>query len=355
MRIIERYLMRQILQHFAVALTTVVGIFLVADFFNQIDNVVDHKATVGQAALYFLARIPLEQFVPVSVLLAVLAAFGLMNKHNEMTALRSCGASLLGLTRPVLKVGLGFTVLMLLVAEVVTPVLRGAANRMWLQEVKGVKVSAQEKDIWLRGPHSIVHIRYFDPARRSIGGVTVNLFDERFQLVRRLDAREGVFQDGRWLLRDLMEQVRDDAQGGFRVVLHAEKAEDLGLAPDDLQQVAKSSEEMSFWDLWAYVRRIEAEGYNATVYRVDLHAKATFPLVCLILCLCGPGIAARRGRRDNLAVVMVYGILTAFGFWVLQSLCLSMGYGGMLPPPVAAWVPVLVFGSLGSLILLTAD
>jgi lipopolysaccharide export system permease protein len=185
--------------------------------------------------------------------------------------------------------------------------------------------------------------------------VTVSIFDERFQLVRRLDAREGVFQDGRWLLRDLMEQVRDDAQGGFRVALHPEKAEDLGLAPEDLQRVAKSSEEMSFWDLWAYVRRIEAEGYNATVYRVDLHAKATFPLVCLILCLCGPGIAARRGRRDNLAVVMVYGILTAFGFWVLQSLCLSMGYGGMLPPPLAAWLPVLVFGSLGSLILLTAD
>jgi lipopolysaccharide export system permease protein len=355
MRIIEHYLRSEILKYFAISLATVVGIFLVADFFNQIDNVVEHKATAGQAVLYFLSRIPLEQFIPVSVLLAVLAAFGLMNKHNEMTALRSCGASLLGLTRPVLKVGLGFALVMLLVAEVLAPIARGAANRVWLQEVKGVKVSAREKDIWLRGTRSIVHIRYFDPARRSISDVTVSLFDENFQLIRRLDAREGVYREGQWVLRDLMEQIRDEAQGGFRVVHHVEKPETLDLAPADLLEVAKASEEMSFWDLWAYVRRIEAEGYNATVYRVDLHAKATYPLVCLILCLCAPGIAARRGRKDNLAVVMVYGILVAFGFWVLQSLCLSMGYGGMLPPPVAAWIPVLVFASLGTLILLTAD
>jgi lipopolysaccharide export system permease protein len=32
-----------------------------------------------------------------------------------------------------------------------------------------------------------------------------------------------------------------------------------------------------------------------------------------------------------------------FIFWVVYSFCLSLGYGGMIPAPVAAWTANLIF------------
>jgi len=54
--------------------------------------------------------------------------------------------------------------------------------------------------------------------------------------------------------------------------------------------VAKKSEEMNFKELYAHIRRIESEGYDATAQRVDLYAKFAFPFVCLLLSILVPGL-----------------------------------------------------------------
>ena len=110
-----------------------------------------------------------------------------------------------------------------------------------------------------------------------------------------------------------------------------------------------------FRELLGYIRKVEAEGYAATAYRVDLWAKIAFPFICIILCLVGTGIAAKTALKDGMAVSIAYGIGIAFLYWIFYSFCLSLGYGGMLPPPVAAWSANLVFLCLGVFTLIQAE
>ena len=50
------------------------------------------------------------------------------------------------------------------------------------------------------------------------------------------------------------------------------------------------------------------------------------------------------GRHGVFALsVIAMGIGVAFLYWILNSFCLSLGYGGVLPPIVAAWVANCVF------------
>jgi len=229
------------------------------------------------------------------------------------------------------------------------------ANRIWLKEVRNdPTVVSREKNIWIKGNRSITHIKYYNSLNKTIFGVTRNTFDENFRLIRKIDARKGVFKKGKWILYDFIEQNFSKAEGG-NVISHKKRAERLDLLPEDLKRVMKISEEMNFKDLLEFTRKVESEGYDAAMYKVDLYAKVAFPFVCIVMCLVGTGVAVRGKTKDGLPVSIAYGIGIAFLYWIFYSFCLSLGYGGMLHPIIAAWTSNLVFFCLGALTLLNAE
>ena len=152
-----------------------------------------------------------------------------------------------------------------------------------------------------------------------------------------------------------MEQILDKKKEKYDITFHKKKTERLNVLPENLNIVTKKSEEMTFGELFKYIKKIEAEGYDATIYKVDLYAKIAFPFICVIMSMVGTGLAARGTVREGMPVVIVYGIGTAFIYLIFYSFCLSLGYCEMLPPAIAAWTANLAFFSFGALTLLNAE
>ena len=357
MSIVHKYLSREILKYFCLVLAAVVGIYLVVDFFEKIDDILDAGLPLSKVLVFFGLRIPavVSQVTPVSVLLAVIIVFGLMVKHNETVALRSGGVSTYYLARPVLLIGLIFGALLFFFSEVLVPITMAGANSIWQNEVKSASaVATRKKDIWIKDHRAISHIRYFIPSEKTILGLTVNRFDEDFRLARRIDAEKGVYGGDMWRLFNVIEQNLIEDDGSYRITHEPEQTVKLQFSPEDLNRVLKTGEEMSFSELSAHVREVEAEGYSATTHRVDLYAKIAFPFVCVIMSMVGTGLALWRKRQEGLAGSIFYGIVWAFFYWTLYSFCLSLGYGGMLLPVVAAWLGNVVFFCLGAFMLFKA-
>lgn len=360
MRLISRYIFRRLTGYAGAVLVAVVGIYLTVDFFERVDNFMDAGRPVFQTLVYLAYKTPaiIAQILPLSVLMAVLIVFGLMARHHELIALKSSGVSVYALVRPVVVFGLAVTILLILFSEVVVPAATARSNHIWRTrdgDSTGAVVS-RSRNIWLRESERILFIRYYHPREGAVYGLTLYEFTPDFRLARRLDARMGQFTEAGWRLEGVLEQVRSpQTTGGYRVRNLPETRVALPLTPDDLTRVAKSAEEMNFAELLTYVREVEAGGYDATAYRVDLHAKIAFPLVCLILGMVGVGMAARTGLREGMPVSIAYGLGTGFLYWVLHSFNLSLGYGGMLPAPVAAWAANVVFACLGVYLLVGAE
>ena len=289
------------------------------------------------------------------ILLAVLITFGLMNKNNEIIALKSGGMSVYHFLRPLLFIGLIITVSLFFLSEIVVPITIGKANEIWRREVKKYTLTSTQKNIWFKGNQSISHISYFNPKDQTISGITLNYFDQQFKLTRRVDAVKGRFIERQWVLYDTMEQVLNQNTGSYDVEFHTEKVEDIDFLPEDLQRVAKKSEEMNFQEIYHYVQDVEAEGYDATPYRVDFHGKFALPVACLILCIIGVGITLRKHTGQGLSVTIIYGITVVFLYWISQSFCLSLGYGGILPPIIAAWISNFIFTCFAGFNLLNAE
>jgi lipopolysaccharide export system permease protein len=238
----------------------------------------------------------------------------------------------------------------------VVPETTVRANTIWIEEVKKKSLmSSREKNIWIKGNRRITHITYYNPIKQKIYGVSVSFFDDRFRLIRKIDAEQGVFQDSAWLLTDLIEQTWDETTQSFQIS-HAESLmEPLDFEPVDLAKVVRKPEEMSFRELQRYIRKVEDEGYDATIHRVNLHAKPAYAFVCIIMCFMGMGLAVRKGIDRSIFFSIAYGIALAFFYWIVHSFCLSLGYGEMLPPLVAVWVANFIFMILSVLILIYAE
>jgi len=346
MTVIHRYISRLFLKYFGIVLGVVIVIYLSIDFFQRIDNFIDADIAPSLIAAYYLYKIPLivSQITPIAVLLGVLSAFGLMAKNNEIIALKSGGVSLHYLLIPVAVIGICLTVLLFIFSEVVVPISVVKANR--IEEMRaGVKVTtSKEKNIWIRGNQSITHIAYYNPADQMISGISIAYFNKDFSLTSRINARTGKYIDGKWVFFDcLIQQQLDSPQQNHEVMFHDEKICEIDLLPADLLRVAKESEEMPFTDLYRYIQKVESEGYDATKYHVDFYAKTALPFMCFIISMFGAGLALRGSTKEGMVISFAYGILTVFIYWSFYSFCLSLGYGNVLPPILAAWVANLIF------------
>jgi lipopolysaccharide export system permease protein len=354
MSIIDRYIAKEILKYFFIIFLTVVGIYLIVDFFDEIDVFLESGLSFPKAFFYFVSKMPAVQFIPVSVLLSILVVFGMMNKYNEITALKSGGAGVLHLLKPVIGMGIIFFVVIVFLSELAVPIIKSRAERIWNQESrKKTSATLKEKDIWIRGERLIAHIGYFNSTDKSISGITINFFDDSFNVIRRIDASKGFYREGLWILSGIIEQRMAGRNDG--IFFHDEIREKLGFSPDDLGTVAVRADAMNLTELYEYIERIESEGYDSRKYRVDFYAKIAFPFVCLIMCVAGTGIALRLKGKDSLPAGIIYGIGTVFFYWIFYSFCLSLGEGGILNPLASALVPNLIFLCFGVFTLLNAE
>ncbi len=356
MLIIRKYLAGGVIKVFSIALFAVVSIYLVVDFFEKIDDFIEAGVPVSRALLFFLLRIPfvMGQVTPVAVLLAVVIFLGLMARNNELVALRSCGVSTYSLVAPLLIGGFAFSILLFFFAEVVVPITMFKANHIWNVEVKKRIGSFREKNVWMKGHRSIYHIDYFNPVDETISGVSLSFFNSQFNLLKRVDAKTGVYKDGEWILTDCFEQSRL-ADGTYEMTFPETLNLKIDLSPENLKSIVKKSDEMSFKELADYIQKIEAEGYDATPYVVDRQAKVAFPFVCLVMTMVACAIALHKKKGEGLALGIAYGIGAAFLYWIVYSFCLSMGHNGSMNPLSSAWLSNILFVAFSSLMLVHVE
>jgi len=358
MNVIQRYLTKEILKQVGFVLTAVVFLYVVVDFFEKADNFMKSGLPFSRTLTYFILNIPfiISQISPISILLAVIIIFNLMNKNNETLALRASGVSFFNLFRPVLLIGIVASLLLYFFSDIVVPITTASANRIWLKEVKGKSlVRSKERNIWIKGQRKITHITYYNATTRTAHGIAISFFDDDFRMVRKIDSERGEFDGDTWRFYHSVEQQYNTATDTYDSSYREEMAEQLDFVPDDLKKVAKSPSEMGFKDLLDYIRKVEKEGYDATAHWVDLHAKPAYAFACLIMSVIGSGIALRQNRRQGIFLHIAAGITIAFLYWIFYSFSLSLGYGEMLPPVVAAWTANILFLCLGVFMMMNIE
>ena len=108
MKLIDKYLLRNLMVPLGYCLAAFALIYVVFDLFDNMSDFIDAKTPLASVLQFYSLLMPsvLIFIAPVSLFLAVLYSLSHLTKNNELTAMRSCGVSLLRLMTPMIAVGL---------------------------------------------------------------------------------------------------------------------------------------------------------------------------------------------------------------------------------------------------------
>jgi lipopolysaccharide export system permease protein len=123
----------------------------------------------------------------------------------------------------------------------------------------------------------------------------------------------------------------------------------------DFLEVRREPEEMSFLLLRNWIDSLTRKGIDVSNYLVELHLKLAVPFASLVLALVGIPISGRVTRHPSVALIVGFGMVVGFCYWVVLALSQSLGLSGALPPVVAAWSANVLFTLIGVAFFLYAE
>jgi len=358
MRIYQRYLIKELVQIFLLAILSLLAIYILLEFFGKLDDFIENQVAVKFIVLYLANQAPFfaAQFIPLALLLATMLTLGSMGQHNEIIAFRSCGFTLYQLSLPLLIAGAVFCLLTFSLTEYVVPPTFARAKHIKTVFVKHKKEKKllNLKDVWYTSGRNIYHFNKLDPAAKAIQGATIYRLDQSSMLVKRLDAGKIIYRQGRWVARDLYirEFVYQDGRSSLDRFQHRDSA---GIAisekPEDFLIPQKAVEEMNIRELNRYIDKVKNIGVNADEYKVQLYNKFFFPLTCLVMVLLGIPFSLGSKRSGGFARSIGISLVVGFSFWFVLSFSLALGKAGILSPLPAAIVPHALYTGLGMFLL----
>ncbi|MBF0467376.1 MAG: LptF/LptG family permease [Desulfamplus sp.] len=380
MSILTQYWIKEFFRFFLIIQTIVLSIFVAVDYLTNMDKFFKSGITLVNAFGYVLLKTPFMfvQLTPAGTVLAVVTVFGLMNRNNELLAIKSGGISIWYIVTPAVVTGICLAFMMLFLGETIVPLTMSKANHIKYSVIKKNRnIHAVRENIWIKGEDSISHFKYFNSTDKTISGITITFLDNKFRISRRLDAENGKLKDNdrsdyktednenpeiksdpkrvKWILSGVVEQTFDEKTEDFVIKEYDQKEIDLELKPEDLKAVVKKSDEMDFRELAAHIQKIHNEGYDPTTYKVDLFAKSAFPFICVIMAIIGAAAGMRRFVKENLAAGIGIGIGASFFYWIVHGFSTSLGYARMLPPFISAWATNFIFLCIAIIYLLNTE
>lgn len=343
------------------AMTTfwfLIGIFslvFIIDF-SEVSNRMSSLPRYSLAAAFLMTtfRIPniLQETVPFVALFSGMTALISLNRRSELVVTRAGGMSVWQFLQPFVLGAFIFGVLTVIALNPLAAWGTKAAEALEAELGGGSSSSRSAISIpWLRqihdGDDAIIGARSVQDNGATLLNVSVIHFDKAGTIVSRQDATSAKLEDGYWLLKGVTET---------RVGALPRRVETAqlrtNLKPEFVQEALTKADSIQFFDLRHKIEVAKSFGFPTYGMETQFHSMLALPLLLVAMTLIAASVSLKFSRFNQSRSVILGGILSGFVLYVVTVLVKAFGSSGIVPPFVAAWLPVVVAMALGSTILL---
>ncbi|MDR1921407.1 MAG: LptF/LptG family permease [Candidatus Adiutrix sp.] len=356
MSIVSRYMVVTFLRIWFMTLAGFIVFYTSVDFVEKIDAFLAKNIPLETILLYFTMQLPkiVVLMTPVATLVATLITLSILARASEIIAFKAGGVSLYRLSSPLLAVAGLICLFVFILSDMAAPHTTAVANYIWQGQVKErLDTSTVVRDVWLKAIKQMQHLDSYDEADGSITGATLVFMNDDMDLSRRLEAESGRYVDGQLRLNHVLEKIYTRPTDGRPEFFVLKRHQTLVLAdwpppPPGFGRTDQDSDELSVAQLWRTIDRLAAEGFGPVRQRVDLQFKFSFALLPLIMLAVGLPIGFWKERGGSVPLGLSLGLALSFVYLITMELAKSLGYAALLPPPVAAWLPNMIFLLFGA-------
>ena len=357
MKILNRYIFKQFAKAFLFTSLAFVFLFILISMVEKLDKFMDKHLSLLEITRYYLLSIPSTLLItsPVSALLSSILVAGRLSSSSELPAIRSAGVSMRQLLTPFLTGGVIICGINLVNACWVAPAAFTGMNAFEQNYVNDNSAQSQKSGTLhiLEPGNRIVSLGAFDVDRSNVGTVSIEEFSGA-KLKMRTDAESMRYNPsiGQWIMRNASTRIFTGNQELLTVSPF--KPVKLTLTPGSLAELNLQPDEMNFARHYRYLADKVNAGFSGLERSmVKLHTKISLPFASLVIILIGVPLSAKK-KRGGLASEISITLFTGFLFLGLQKTIAIAGYQGLINPMLAAWLPNILFLSVGYLIYKTA-
>jgi len=363
MKILDRYVAKNFLIGYCIALCVLIGLRVIIDLFVNLDEFTEHAdletaAVIKNILTFYLLNSTLyfRDFAGMITVVAAAFSFGKMVRHNELVAVMASGVSLKRIIFPVVFLALLLTGVLVIDQEFIIPPLADKLVRSH-NDIPG-RESYRVRFI-NDGRGSLICSLKFDVETSTLYDPTILLrrMTSRpgiWEVTGRIDAGKAVYNDqtGRWDLFSRSAQTGKWVTGGVLT----ERGSGKGPRPVDFYAsditakdipVRCESEHKSLLSL-RQLTALEAQKIQITdmaQLSSQKHFRITDPIINLIMLMISLPLLVCRDPKSVKSAVTISFALTGACFitsFICKILATEVIFDKVMPE-LWAWLPVFIF------------
>ena len=330
-KILNRFLLRRFFSGVGLVMLVVCGIILAVTFVERLPSNPTAIAALVDAWTRLMEYVPL--FLPMAIFMGTLFASYNLTKSSEAIIISGAGLSPYQMARP-------FLFGAILIGVFATTVLNPYSVHLSTQEITTDHLKLVDGAIWLRESNENGYITL---RAETLGRDGENLvFNNATAFVQNADFKltERVMADHITLSDDGMDSetalVWDGVGNDVKKSWHA----DSRLTPRTVLDRYLQPDQISFWDLPAFIKKMESVGIPVRSHWVQFWTLLFLPLSMIAMATLGIAFSQTRQRRNfSFGFKFSIGIVTCFASYFIINMFNALGATGVLQPILAIIAP----------------
>jgi len=322
-------------------------IFLLVDIVDHLDQIMDSEMSGIDIIRYYYHTLPwyFSLGLPMSLLLATVFTLGILQKNNELSALKASGISITRLSIPLLTLGILFSIFSFYFENLYVTNHLQKRNELEikynLRHSKSNKI--KKKNIFRQeSTNKVLGIRRFQFRNQTAYNISIQQFEDG-SLIHRLDAPYMSWNsdEKHWIIPNyFIRNWNSDTLTFYKSI--QDTILELNFTPTDLTQSIVKPEEMNYWELKQFVDKLAQYGVKDPRWAVNMYFKPAFACTSFLMVLFGLSLSIRRSR-SSLTVGIGISIFVIFLYYAGIKTGQSLGYKGVFTPIFSVWLPNLIF------------
>ena len=365
MRILTRYILREVTSHALLGGALFTFVLFIRDLGRILELVVRDSASLTDVLRIFAYMLPnaLAYTIPMAVLVGILLGLSRLASDSEITAMRASGMGALDFVRIVSIVSAVAFGLGLFNSLYLGP--RSSAALLSLTD--SLKSSQASFEVQPRVFYEDFHnyVLYIQDVRPAAGAAVwhhvflADLTQPATPHITAADQAVVVNGDDQTIRLHLINggQHQTSPTNPNQYNISTFTSTDLPIqtgAPEDahLGRVDTPILALPLGELWRLGNSPNSEipGHPARIYRIEFNKRFSYPFACLVLMLVGVplGLSSKRGGKST---GFVLTIMLVFVYYFLSSVGVAFAKTGKLSPFLGVWGANLIFAAAGALLL----
>lgn len=351
--ILDRYIIRKFIGTYLSALLVIIGIVIIFDISEKIDNFVQNQAPLNEIVFKYYANfIPyfINMFSPLFVFITVIFFTSKLAANSEIIAILSGGISFNRLLYPYILSAVFITIFSLVLNLYIIPPANKGRLAFENKYVKKQFVNTNRNIHYQINPGEFLYMESFSNFSKSGTKFTLEKM-EGHRMLSKLSAENAVWDtlSRSWKLYDYYHRTFDER--GIQTITQGAQMDTLiNLTYEDLSTRANVVETLSFHELNDMIAIQRLRGDKMVKFAlIEKHTRLALPFAAIILTIMGVSLSSRR-RRGGIGMNIGIGIALSFSYILFLRFSQMFVHSGVLPPLVALWVPNMLYGAVAYLL-----